>query len=436
MTSHRFSFPAVALLALLFPSGCMLLGVAEDHERDAALVRLTGTVALEDGLEAPVVVVLLKRADPDVVYADAADYFVRHEPGSFYFAVLEPGAYSFAAFADLDGDLVYDPDEPGVNFHPEMLLRLSEGDTADGIELVVGTGDRITIDGADGYDLRAFVEAAAASGLVTTSRTLARVGEVVDLADVRFGPENGRRGLWEAWDFVIERLEGVYFLEPYDPDRIPVLFVHGISGHPQEFTVLVESLDRERYQPWFVFYPSGEHLFKTAGLLVQLVTELRLRHGFDQMAVVAHSMGGLVSRDFLLQYDEATGLDTVPVFVSISTPWGGHAAADSGVDAAPVVVYSWNQMATKGGYVPSLFFEDPDTMQTARRLPAHLTHHLVFGLIDGEATDGVVSIASELHAPAQAQAATVYGVHANHRDILSDPLTVELVNGYLDAGTR
>jgi uncharacterized alpha/beta hydrolase family protein len=210
-----------------------------------------------------------------------------------------------------------------------------------------------------------------------------------------------------------------------------VLFVHGISGYPQEFSTLIERLDRERYQPWFYFYASGEHLYKTAELLTQLVMDLRLDHGFDELVVVAHSMGGLVSRDFLLDYDETTGRDTLQTFISISTPWGGHAAADSGVEHAPVVVYSWEQMATKGEYIRALFHEDPATQKIPRRLPDHLTHHLIFGFVDGKDSDGVVSIASELHAPAQAQAATIYGVNASHTGILRDEITIERVNALL-----
>jgi pimeloyl-ACP methyl ester carboxylesterase len=382
------------------------------------------------------VVVLTRRPARGEPEDAIVDYYTRETDGGFYFAVDQPAAYSLGAFQDLNGNLVYDPDEPGLDSDDGPTFELSPGDTREGIELVIRPDDRVPTEDGEGYDIRAWVAEVAATGTATTLRHLAALGDVVDLEDPRFGRENGRRGLWAAADFIYEGLQGVYFLEPYDPDRTPALFVHGISGYPQQFSTLVEHLDRERYQPWFFFYASGEHLYRTAELLVQLVLDLRLEHGFDQMAVVAHSMGGLVSRDFLLQYEDATGRDTVSTFISISTPWGGHAAADTGVERSPVVVYTWRQMATKGEYIRGLFYEDPATQEIPRSLPDHTTHHLIFGFVDGAPSDGVVAIDSELHPPAQAQAATIYGVKASHTEILHHDLTVERVGALLAEASR
>ena len=49
---------------------------------------------------------------------------------------------------------------------------------------------------------------------------------------------------------------------------------------------------------------------------------------------VAHSTGGLVSRGYLL----------------ISTPWGGHKGAETGVKRAPVVVRVWRDMVPGSEY--------------------------------------------------------------------------------------
>ena len=70
-----------------------------------------------------------------------------------------------------------------------------------------------------------------------------------------------------------------------------------------------------------------------------------------------------------------------PLLVSISTPWGGHAAAKSGVEHAPVVVNVWNDMAPGSAYLASLY---------AQPLPASTRHHLHFtfrqsGVSTGEA---------------------------------------------------
>jgi hypothetical protein len=226
----RGPIAAIAACACVAVVGCALWQVAEDQKKDAAVVRLRGTVsAVEPGHDA-LVVVLTRRPARDQPEDAIVDYFTRETDGVFYFAIVEPGVYSVAAFQDSDGDLTYDPGEPGLNSSDATTFELSSGDTREGIELVIRPDDRIPTEDGEGYDIRAWIDEIAATGTATTSRHLAALADVVDLAEPRFGSENGRRGLWEAWDFVYDGLQGVYFLEPYDPNRTPVLFVHGISG--------------------------------------------------------------------------------------------------------------------------------------------------------------------------------------------------------------
>ena len=101
---------------------------------------------------------------------------------------------------------------------------------------------------------------------------------------------------------------GLYMLEPYDPDRIPVVMVHGLWSSPLTWMDMFNDLRsfpeiRRRYQFWFYLYPSGQPFWISA---TQLRGDLRdMRHAFDpshrdraidQMVLVGHSMGGLVSR--------------------------------------------------------------------------------------------------------------------------------------------
>lgn len=101
---------------------------------------------------------------------------------------------------------------------------------------------------------------------------------------------------------------GLYMLEPYDPNRIPVLMVHGLWSSPRTWMDMFNDLRsfpeiRERYQFWFYLYPSGQPFWLSA---TQLRSDLHdLRKTFDpshqnapmnQMVLVGHSMGGLVSR--------------------------------------------------------------------------------------------------------------------------------------------
>lgn len=105
-----------------------------------------------------------------------------------------------------------------------------------------------------------------------------------------------------------QKNRGLYMLEPYDPNRIPVLMVHGLWSSPLTWMDMFNDLRsfpeiRERYQFWFYLYPSGQPFWISA---TQLRTELaQMRQTFDptrghqpldQMVLVGHSMGGLLSR--------------------------------------------------------------------------------------------------------------------------------------------
>ena len=101
---------------------------------------------------------------------------------------------------------------------------------------------------------------------------------------------------------------GIYMLEPYAPERIPVLMVHGLWSSPLTWMDMFNDLRsfpeiRERYQFWFYLYPSGQPFWISAQ---QLRTDLASMRGsfdpghrdqaVDNMVLVGHSMGGLVSR--------------------------------------------------------------------------------------------------------------------------------------------
>ncbi len=100
---------------------------------------------------------------------------------------------------------------------------------------------------------------------------------------------------------------GLYQFEPYDPSKIPVVFVHGLMSRPETWVPAVNELMadetiRERYQFWFFLYPTGLPVWGSAA---ELRSELdryrktmdpsRSNRNFDRMVLVGHSMGGLIS---------------------------------------------------------------------------------------------------------------------------------------------
>ena len=135
---------------------------------------------------------------------------------------------------------------------------------------------------------------AASWGLLTA------IGAITTLDDPRFRMENAVSGMWAPVDFVFHVRPGVYFLQAYDPTKIPVLFVHGIQGTPRSFRLLIEHLDAATFQPWVAYYPSGASLSLCAEHLSQIMDKLRLQYGVQRVFVVAHSMGGLVARGLVM----------------------------------------------------------------------------------------------------------------------------------------
>lgn len=105
----------------------------------------------------------------------------------------------------------------------------------------------------------------------------------------------------------IERF-GLFLVEPYDPDRIPVVFVHGLRSNPLTWreaytTILSDPELRATYQPWFFMYPTGLPVLVSAERLRSDLELVKLRYDPDgthiassDMIVVGHSMGGLLAR--------------------------------------------------------------------------------------------------------------------------------------------
>lgn len=101
---------------------------------------------------------------------------------------------------------------------------------------------------------------------------------------------------------------GLYFLQPYDPNKIPIVMVHGLKSSPDAFRHIVNDLSpepwfRDKYQIWLFNYPTANPWLYTGIRFRELMneaTKYARTQGDDsklnQMVIIAHSMGGLISR--------------------------------------------------------------------------------------------------------------------------------------------
>ena len=407
---------SLPIACALVNASCAFVKLRENVERIERFATVSGTV--EGGMRGTATVVVLLNADTDA----QIDSFIVGARGKYYF-VVPPGAYRIAAFTDAVPDFRYDPaKERGVWYGAPDTLRLGVGETRSDTDITVAASDAVVVTQA--------LAAPDPGNREMHGLPDVNVGTVAPIDDPRFTPENGDLGMWQPLDFALAELAGIYFLEPYSPDKTPVLFVHGMAGNPSDFAQLIAHLDRRHFQPWLLYYPSGARVDSIGRAALRWLTMLVAQHRSPHVIVVAHSMGGLVARSMIDQWVKNTGAQRVvklDLFVTLSTPWGGHAAAESGVEHAPVVVPAWNDMAPGSEFLRGLF---------ATKLPEECRYYLLFGfeggsmLLDG-VNDGVVAVASELAPVAQEEAVKIYGFPESHMGILRSKDASERLNRIL-----
>jgi pimeloyl-ACP methyl ester carboxylesterase len=129
------------------------------------------------------------------------------------------------------------------------------------------------------------------------------------LVEVAVADQLEKTGLFNA-DKVEEKL-GIYAIEPLSEDKIPVLMIHGLNSSPLiwrrlSWAIFSNPQLSARYQVWHAFYPSGPPPFFNAMRLRKHADDL-LQHispdlqavAANNMVLVGHSMGGIISKTFV-----------------------------------------------------------------------------------------------------------------------------------------
>ena len=253
--------------------------------------------------------------------------------------------------------------------------------------------------------------------------------------DERFSDENVKLGLWQPFVFETEIGYGLYVLKDFDPTKNSIVLVHGISDSPRVFKSVVEAIEAipDDYQVLMFHYPSAVSLDYTSYILSAALNEVIRRSQIPQLDIIAHSMGGLVSKGMILQ-SSAELRQSMRLFISIATPYGGHAGAQAGLDWSPNVARVWCAMAPDSAYLKKIGKLDLRDLSKGPR------HHLIYTYSherDGtrEDDDGVVSVDSQLTKSAKDNATARYGIADNHVGAVSNPCTFELVKAILQDGS-
>ncbi len=169
---------------------------------------------------------------------------------------------------------------------------------------------------------------------------------------------------------------------------IPVVLIHGLDGAPDDLETLGGYVaGRPGLRPWYFLY-DDEHSYldRTAVGLARFIDELSQKN-VSTIAIVAHSMGGVVARcalNFLAdkRWFRDPGTDsywgdvlpdhpaqqlTALRLLAVDVPWHGYLgpASDRGPD---VEERSWHDMVRNGPVFQALYGVD---------LPAHVRVELV-----------------------------------------------------------
>lgn len=391
-------------------SSCALLDIHKESEmaKDVGLIK--GKVSLDIKSQGPVIV---KR-----YYLEKATYisdsFIHATPEGTYLFYSLPGTYYIAAFIDTNKDGEYQQNEPG-NYY----------------SLTAGIPTAVTIKPGESVEVPEMTIAGLPTALVNgkTSKTvhpkiIANIGKVTSLYNPIFNVSNYSLGMWQPLKFINQVGGGLFFLQEYQQDKIPVLFIHGINGGPLDWSKAIKGLDRKHFQPWVVYYPTGVRLDLVTEFLIKAIAKLQHQTGLNELYIMGHSMGGVVTHAFIKKYVERFPdlAHSIKLVMTVNSPLNGMASAASGVENSPIVVPVWKDIATG-----SAFLQDLISWQWPKSIP----YHLVFSFLTGASDDGIVSLASEIPLKIQREATRIYGFNNSHVGTLNDPVFLSLFHSIL-----
>ena len=105
-----------------------------------------------------------------------------------------------------------------------------------------------------------------------------------------------------------EKDAGLYLTEPFDPHRIPVVMIHGLSSSPLVWRtiatgLMADPLIRRSYQFWYVYYPTGMPIPESAAEIRDEIAAIRREYdpreasiASRHLVLIGYSMGGVIAQ--------------------------------------------------------------------------------------------------------------------------------------------
>ncbi len=303
--------------------------------------------------------------------------------------------------------------------------------------------------------------------------------------------------LLDTWGFLrpdrVHEVSGLYMVQPWDPDRIPVVMVHGVWSSPMTWMEMFNDLQadpeiRRRYQFWFYLYPTGEPLVFAAANLREELQRVRddcdpgrTNVRMDQMVIVGHSMGGLISHMLTINSEDRlwnsvsrltveqirarpeekneikrvfffNSNPSVSRIVTIASPYGGSRWSNkftrwlggslvwlpSRTLQLSRLVFEQNRTGWWDRVIPQATSLDSLTRKSAvltlireTKVPEDVKHHNIIAIRDGKSaddwTDGVVSYQSAHRGDVESELV----VRARHSEVHRDPQSIDEVRRIL-----
>ncbi len=213
-----------------------------------------------------------------------------------------------------------------------------------------------------------------------------------------------------------------YPKEPLTPPRASVrghvLFVHGHGGDPWRFDRMRRDLEADGYQTYTMAFPSMEEDMDWLAWFVKgRIREIRRDHQTEEVDIVAHSMGGLISRAYIRYLQGETTTKRVITFESPH-----HGVPLAAIPLFPRIMISENlRRQVKPG---SDFL---DKLNETDETPGSVRYTSIISK-----NDGYITVNS-----ARLEGATNYVISGpNHTTSMWDPVVTGLVKASLAEGRK